>query len=75
MVSGCSLLCVRPERRLPVPGQASGREMPVDDLLNHQLDFAKYCATLKTSSEISNVKKNVEKVAKTSFSDLKEESK
>ena len=50
------------------------REKLLDDLLNHQLDFTKYCATLKTSSEISNVKKNVEKVAKTSFSDLKEES-
>ena len=48
------------------------REKLLDDILENKIDFGQYCSTLKATSDISDVKKNVEKYTKTNFSELKE---
>lgn len=48
------------------------RDKLLEDLLEHNIDFPKYCSILKLSSEICDVKKTVEHVAKTNFGEIKE---
>ena len=48
------------------------REKLIDDLLSRQIDFSQYCACLKLTSEISDVKKTVEIVSKSKFCEAQE---
>ena len=50
----------------------ANRDKFINDLLSRQIDFTQYSACLKLTSEISDVKKNIEKVSKTKFEELKE---
>ena len=48
------------------------REKLIDDLLSKKIDFPKYLSTLKTLSDLTDVKKNVEQTSNMSFGEVKE---
>ena len=50
------------------------RESLLDDLLEKRIDFSKYVNTLEICSDLVDVKKNVEIIAKTSVEELKSKS-
>ena len=48
------------------------RESLLDDILNKNISYTEYCERLKQTVEINDVKKNIETITKSKFSDVKE---